>query len=555
MQFVKFLYSVITVTTLIFCTPCVFAESLPAKDKYKECKIVLNGVNFSIDPRIELFHTVEVIQGVPLVNFIELDYKQKIAVYFQPFKTHPLFGFLARNEMYGKLFTAIDAPILMMLHLTCDLEWRKDVEVPEAKHSALDSLRVLMKDFAEKSNYAGFFNSNVDLYNVSLTTLTYNLPGFDEKSRLMNYCGNQNTKGYEFNVILNFLGWGNFGPRIFKKDGAQLYAVIAPEKTAIRVPTFDVGALYRLLWHEFAHSFANPAEEKVATEFDKFEYLWEPVKESMKAQAYQSWQSVVKEHLTEAIACRMAALKFGEDAAELNYVKPQKGKRWIYLNPLLKALKYYEVNRQIYSTLDSFMPKIIEAFKNIKQSDIDRWVAETEALRKPDVKAIPTVGAIYDTKNILIIVSSNETDRQADQRLKDFINKCKGRVNPLKDAKIVADTTALNMDLTGYNLSVWGTPKGNKFLQKHLPQIPIVVDDDKIVGESVYEGTGYGLLIGWVNPFNPEKVMAVYTGQNPADLIDFNKIMNGSGNYHIFKNFITIKQSNFIRNGSVWVAR
>ena len=92
------------------------------------------------------------------------------------------------------------------------------------------------------------------------------------------------------------------------------------------------------------------------------------------------------------------------------------------------------------------------------------------------------------------------------------------------------------MDLTGYNLSVWGTPKGNKFLQKHLPQIPIVVKDDKIVGENVYDGTGYGLLISWVNPFNPEKVMAVYTGQNPADLVDFNKIMNGSGNYHIFKN-------------------
>lgn len=551
----KIIYALITILILVLYPFRQSAESLPVKNKYKECKLVLNGVNFSVDPRIELFHTVEVIQGVPFVNFIELDYKQKIASHFQHTKTHPLFAFLDKNQMYGKLFTTIDAPILMMLHLTNDLEWRKDIEVPESKRPALDSLRVLMKDFAEASNYTGFFNSNADLYNVSLTTLTYNLPGFDEKNRLMDYCGNQNHKGYEFNVILNFLGWGNFGPRIFNKDGAQLYAVIAPEKTAIRVPTFDVGALYRLLWHEFAHSFANPAEEKIAGEFDKFEKLWEPVKESMWAQAYHSWQSVVKEHLTEAIACRMAALKFGEDAAELNYVRPQKGRRWIYLNPLLKALKYYEANREVYPTLESFMPKIAEAFQGISQQDIDSWLAEMEALKKPNLKAIPTVGAIYDTKNILIIVSSNETDREADRRLKDFIDRYKDRIKTLKDAAIVADTTALAMDLADYNLSVWGTPSGNKFLQKHLSQIPVVVHDDKIIGESVYEGTGYGLLIGWVNPFNPQNVMAIYTGQNPADLIDFNRIMNGGGNYHIFKNFITIKQGSFVKNGSVWVAK
>jgi hypothetical protein len=550
---VKLLYTL--TATFLFCSSLLFAEPLSTKHKYTECKRVLNGVNFSVDPRIELFHTVEVIQGVPFVNFVDLDYKQKIASHFQRFRAHSLFVFLDKKGMYRDLFNTIDAPIIMMLHLTPDLEWRKDIAVPESKSATLDSLRMLMKDFAEKSDYATFFNSNADLYNISLATLTYNLPGFDEKNRLMTYCGNNNTRGYEFNVILNFLGWGNFGPRIFNKDSAQLYAVIAPEKSAIRVPTFDISALYRLLWHEFAHSFANPAEEKVEKEFDKFEQWWEPVKEPMKAQAYHSWQSVVKEHLTEAIACRMAALKFGEDAAELNYVRPQKGKRWIYLNPLLKALKYYEGNRHVYPTLDSFMPKIIEAFQGISQQDVDRWLAEAAALKEPNVKAMPTVGAIYDTKNILIIVSSNEADRAADQQLKDFINRTKERIKPLQEATIVADTTALKMDLTNYNLSVWGTPGGNKFLQKYLPQIPIIVDKDKVIGETVYQGTGYGVLIGWVNPFNTEKVMAIYTGQNPANLVDFNRIMNGSGNYHIFKNFITIKQSSFSRNGSVWVAR
>ena len=281
----------------------------------------------------------------------------------------------------------------------------------------------------------------------------------------------------------------------------------------------------------------------------------EPIKESMRSQAYSGWQSVIKEHMTEAIACRMAALKLGEDAAELNYVRVQKGRLWIYLNPLLKALKYYEVNRNIYPTLDSFMPKVIEALKEVKQSDIDTWMEETEAIRKPDVSTMPIIGDIYDKKNILFIVSSNEADKQADEQLKVFINKFKGNISSLKDAKIVADTTALNMDLSEYNLSVWGTPKGNKFLQKYMPQIPLLVEDDKIIGENIYEGTGYGVLIGWVNPVNNKNIMAVYTAQNPANLVDFNQIMNGGGNYHIFRNFITMKQGDFKRQGLIWMAK
>lgn len=275
----------------------------------------------------------------------------------------------------------------------------------------------------------------------------------------------------------------------------------------------------------------------------------------MKAQAYHSWHSVVKEHLTEAIACRMAALKFGEDAAELNYVRRQYGMRWIYLHPILKALKRYEKERQQYPTLDSFIPEIINEFKKVQQSDINIWQTETAEIRKPDVSNMPVIDAIYDQKNIIFITSSNEADQEGDRKLKDFIKKMKDRMPAFKEAKIVSDTAALKMDLSGYNLSVWGTPKGNKFLQKYFGEIPLLIDDKRIIGEQRYEGSGYGILIGWVNPLNWEKIMAIYTGQNPVDIVDFNEIPNGAGNYHIFNNKITIKQSSFKRLGEIWFAK
>lgn len=197
--------------TLILCLGLInfkgYTRTTSSKQKFQVCRLVLNDVNFCVDPRIELFHTVKVLSGIPLVNFIDLDYKQKILNNFSAYKDHPLFGYLKRNSLYGKVFDSIDAPIWAMLHLTNEFEWRKDVDVPEARDSGIDSLRVLMKDFAKKSDYVGFFNKETDFFRISLATLTYNLPDFNEKQRLTDYCRSGKGKNIEFNVILNFLGW------------------------------------------------------------------------------------------------------------------------------------------------------------------------------------------------------------------------------------------------------------------------------------------------------------------------------------------------------------
>lgn len=552
----KKLYTILftLIGTVFFCFSA-YATHHSGSRGFIECRKIVNGVNFSVDPRIELFHTIEVISGMPLVNYIDLDYKQKIAARFENFRNHPLFEFIRHRPIYGKIFRSIDAPISFLLHLNNELEWRKDIGLQDVRTGTLDSLRMLMKDFAEAADYKTFFNNNQDLYQISLSTMVYNLKDFDEKNRLLRYCGDGKQRNISFNVILNFLGWGNFGPRFFKQNGAEMYAVIAPEKSAIRVPTFNLSTLYRLVWHEFAHSFANPAVEKMQNRFDELEYLWEPVKEPMKSQAYHTWQSVVKEHLTEAIACRLAAEKFGEGAAEINFVRTEKSKQWIYLETIINALKDYESNRDEYPSLDSFMPRIFDALKAIKPDQIKQWQTEVQTMGNPGVSAIPNVSAIYNSKNILIILSSAEVDLKADSALKAFVNKFRSLVPALQNARIVADTTALKMDLSGYGLSVWGTPQGNKFLAKYISGIPILIEKDRVLAENIYLGSGHGILIGWVNPFNEEFPMAVYTGQNPRDVVGFNSIMNGSGNYHIFRNFITLRQGSFVRNGKVWISR
>lgn len=77
-------------------------------------------------------------------------------------------------------------------------------------------------------------------------------------------------------------------------------------------------------------------------------------------------------------------------------------------------------------------------------------------------------------------------------------------------------------------------------MSKILPQLPVQITEDGILGEKKYEGKGYALLAGWVNPYNIKKVMTVMTALNPDDLLNFNGTPFGFSNYHIMKNLITL---------------
>lgn len=522
------------------------------REKFVACKLEYGGVTFSVDPRIELYQAVVLASGMPVTNYVDIDYKVKVDQEMSKYKDHPLFSYAARNLKTGRLFNTIDGPIWFLLHLTNKFEWRTDLAYE--RRNDLDSFRLCMKKFVEETDYVRFFNRNEPFYMLCLKNLQFNLEDFQEKERVLRYYGVKQQEQIQFNLVLNFFGWGNFGPRLRTSKGRELYAVIAPEKSYIRIPTFDQRRLYNLIWHEFGHSFANPAAEKqpYADQLQALSHLHAPIKEAMRAQAYADWSAVVKEHLTEAVACRLAAQKFGEAFAELNHVRFQKGRRWIYLNPLLEVLKEYEANRATYPTLEDFMPRIVETFRKVTQADIDKWMAITEAIRKPDVDKIPLIADIFDKDSVLIILSSHESDTAADARLKTFMKGFIKLIPSFSRGITITDAEATNYDLSKYNLFVVGTPSGNAVMEKVLPQLPVQLNENGVIGEKKYEGKGYVLLSGWVNPWNTKKAMTVIAALHPDDLLNFNWAPFGGSNYHILKKLITYKIGDYKRSGLIW---
>ncbi|MCK7556508.1 DUF4932 domain-containing protein [Chitinophaga sedimenti] len=531
-----------------------FAASAP-RERFKVFRFEYGGVAFSVDPRIELYQAVVLASGMQVTNYVDIDYKVRVDQQMAKYKTHPLFDFTARHLKRNNIFKYIDAPITFLLHLDNNFEWRTDVNYELRNDPKIDSFRLCLKRFAEETDYIRFFNSNETFYSLSLRNLQFNLDDFNEKQRVLNYYGVKQSERNEFNLILNFLGWGNFGPRLITNKGREMYAVIAPQKSYIRIPTFDQTRLFDLVWHEFGHSFANPAVDKkpYADQLNALSHLHEPVREFMRQKAYHEWMSVVREHLTEAVACRLAAQKFGEDFAAQNIIRVKKGQNWTYLYPLLDALKEYEANRARYPTLESFMPRIVETFQKITQADIDKWIAAAADTRKPDVAKMPQIHEVFNKDSVLIILAAQEADTAGDRRFKEFIHGFIKQVPGLAKGKIITDGEVRNYDLGKYNLFVAGTPAGNAIVRKVMTALPIQLNENGIIGEKKYDGKGYLLMAGWVNPDNPQKIMTIITGLHPDDMLNFNHTPFGGSNYHIMKNMITYKMGEFKKSGGVWV--
>ena len=390
-------------TLLIFLTClslkiCLAQNDYFADHPFKDFSVEHNGLKFKVDPRIEFLQTLFLLAGNPYINSQSLDYKLAILERYSEYKEHPLM-----EEFFGlalKIFDSIDGPIFFTVQLTNDFRLRNDIDnAPWDGNENIDHLLQVMQALATEMDYAHFFNSRSEMYLNTLQLTKMNLTDFDEKRRLIDYYREEGSK-YEFIVILNFLGYGNFGPRIQVKNKKELYAVISPSFTAGTIPYFDLYEIHYLVWHEFSHSFVNPEIDKHAAEFAEIKHLYEPIRAAMRGQAYHTWDVTLKEHLVRAVTCRLAADKYGEDYAHWNYVQTEKGVKYIYLPKMLNILKKYEDDESM--AFAAVVPQIVNALKKIAEQEISIMLEEVETIREPNVDEIPAIGQARS--NVLIVV-------------------------------------------------------------------------------------------------------------------------------------------------------
>lgn len=521
------------------------ADNYFEQNQFLEFRRELNGVELSIDPRIELYQIVNMVGGNPAINTTEMDYKTAIFRYFEEHRDHPSFE-IARSKIMA-VFKNIDAPYQLLISLNNDLTFRSDVlDNHWAENPDVEELLTALRQFMADTDFIRFFNSQAEFYDLVLENTAYTLNDFQERDRILNYMGVQDPGRHTFSIILNFLGFGNFGKAVATHSGEEHYAIVSTSSSNGSIPTFKEHEILELVWHEIGHSFTNPLINEHWKSFDALTRLYEPIQDSMSGQFYGTWKSTCYELFVRAITTRLCADKFGEDYAEINQQRRELGKKFIYTEPMINALKVYEQSRDKYPDLASFIPQIITALEGVNQEEINRLLGEARAIREPDVNDIPSIAAIYGKDKVIVIFSTNEEDVAANDRLIAYVKATHSKYD------FIPDTEALQMDLHDYNLFVIGTPQGNRFLERHLSELPVRFTDSSLIAGKKYEGRGYAFISGWLNPSNPSNMMVIYTAQNPDDLIHFTWIPRGGTDYMVVRHLIPMRADDYKRLNKMW---
>ena len=323
-----------------------------------------------VDQRMELLAVVQALSSYPeqlpmLFNDFDFEFKANFREHFTPFAEHRAVELF--DEMWPQGFS-FDAPVGAVLHYGDPPELEPIVTIPEYYQrraggaERLDEFIEELRNFARDTDFVSFHKANAAYYR-GLDEAVRTQIGDINPDVLEQYYG---TRQNSFNIILvPLFHQGAFGPRVTYEDGtSDVYSVIGP--TELRGgELFFLGPddLKHLIWHEFSHSFVNPVVDSFAQQVAQYAALLRPIKQQMADQAYQDWQTVVYEHVVRAVVARLALQHFGEQAYR-DTINKEVARGFIYIEPICDALAFdYEPNRDIYTDLTSFFPKILDVFK------------------------------------------------------------------------------------------------------------------------------------------------------------------------------------------------
>jgi hypothetical protein len=227
----------------------------------------------------------------------------------------------------------------------------------------LEQYRKSIKKFAEKSNFESFWNSKIPFYNQILDMTIADMGGKDLIKAMEDYF-NETQESYNIVIVPAFRG--GYGPKIPDADGKEhIYACLSTTNQKDGIPYLSRDNLLYYVWHEFGHSFVNPVTEKYADRVASSNEIFEPIKERMSKQAYGEWETVVNEHIIRAVHVRLTELHLGSRQAK-KQLSNEKRKGFIYIEPLVEKLKYFENQRnETYITFSEFYPELLSTLDSL----------------------------------------------------------------------------------------------------------------------------------------------------------------------------------------------
>ena len=338
---------------------------------YAQGKVVLEKP--TVDKRVELLSIVFRLAERPEYSskVFEL-YADRIEQHFEQYKNHELIQFT--KSIMNENWIGYDAVAWMSIHLDENLKLQEDVNdiwLQDQRWSKeiVEKFIPLLQQFAKDTKFDVFFKENADLYNETVKRFATVYEQMDVNWYLTFY-GKEPTE--TFSIIIGAgNGTNNYGPSLdFTNGKRKVYAIMGMWRTdSIGMPEF-LPFTWLILIHEFNHSFVNYLIDKNNEAFrESGEKIFSLLKEKMSSQAYNRWETMMCEALVRAAVIKYLKdhnfdqqLIGNQSPLEL-LINEEKGNGFFWIEDLVAELESYDKQRNKYPTLESYMPRLIEAYK------------------------------------------------------------------------------------------------------------------------------------------------------------------------------------------------
>ena len=497
-------------------------------------------LKISIDPRIELLAAVQSLSTIQDLVNKDLPYTKEILDYFESFSSQEAVK-LTENLQQKYDFNS-DAPVDFMLRLSHLPELEEKAKYSDyilqrsGGNDNLEQYRKSIKQFAEVANFDAFWNSKIPFYNQILDMTIANLGEIDLVKTLEDYF---NETQDSYNIIITPAFSGGKGAKIPDDTGKEnIYACISTTSIKDDIPYLNTDDLIFLIWHESGHSFVNPLADKYADRVKSVDKLFEPIKKGMFGQGYRNWFTCVNEHILRATTIRLFDLHLGSQQSE-DLLNKELRRHFIYVEPLAEKLKDFDKQRDENNiTFSEFYPELLNVLDSLQK--IEYWKQFNTNFQGPFSSVM--------REKLSFVYPTQDSDAEALKTAQDYITQFFNSLPP-EMAILLADTMALQTDLSEYGIFAFGTIESNLFLKQNASSFPFKIENQTIYADKEYTDKDIKFVSCVPNPHNPENGMLILTALSNKAIQDiFNPNLLYEGDYILFLNNETVISKGVYKN-------
>jgi len=291
-------------------------------------------------------------------------YVDRIEQYFKTYKNHELIQFT--KSIINESGISFDGPMWLAVHLDENLNLLSDVKDvwqldPRWTEENVKKFVPLLQKFYKDTKFDNFFKNNAELYTEAVKRFTSICEQIDSYW-CFSFFGKEPAETFLIKIGFG-IGGNCYGVNLDYINGnKKVYAIMGTGMfDSAGLPVFSTMYDLPIVVHEFCHPFID---NLTAKHRELFRESGEKISSDAITEAYPSWEVVLDEVLAHASMIKyMKDHDFAQSEIKMWINAIKEGFGFFWIEELVEELEKYDKQRDQYPTLESYMPKLSEAYK------------------------------------------------------------------------------------------------------------------------------------------------------------------------------------------------